>query len=206
MLSRVLVKLTPQTRPAGAYLVVLRSQVVAPLLHRLCCDKPVAADPGGVVSEYGTEMAGGLGPGARIAGYLVGARIGAGPTGVVFAATDQRLARQLALRILRPGLAPGIEFRRRFLIEGRVAAHIDHPNILPVYDVADVNGVAFIAMRLAQGGSVRSSADRLGVLPADQVARIISQVAAALDAIHAGGLVHRNVKPTNLLLDSPGAV
>jgi DNA-binding beta-propeller fold protein YncE len=140
-------------------------------------------------------------PGSRIAGYRLEEQIGRGGMAVVFRAYDARLDRRVALKILAPGLALDNAFRQRFIRESKAAAAVDHPNIIPVFDAGEASGVLFIAMRFVQGGDVRSLLDRTGPLSAARATGIISQVASALDAAHARGLVHRDVKPANMLLD-----
>ena len=143
--------------------------------------------------------------GSRIAGYCLEEQIGHGGTAVVFRAQDERLPRQVALKILSPTLAADDEFRHRFIRESRSAAAVDDPHIIPVYEAGDANGVLFIAMRYVPSGDAGTLVRRLGPLPIARVAAIISSVASALDAAHAVGLVHRDVKPANMLVDSrPG--
>jgi tetratricopeptide (TPR) repeat protein len=146
-----------------------------------------------------------LAAGSRIAGYLLEAEIGAGGMAVVFRARDERLDRLVALKVLAPGLAANEEFRRRFLRESRAAAAVDDPHIIPVYEAGEAGGVLFIAMRYVCGGDVRGLLRRGGPLPPGRAAAIISPVACALDAAHGAGLVHRDVKPANMLIDArPG--
>jgi predicted ATPase/class 3 adenylate cyclase len=143
--------------------------------------------------------------GSRIAGYRLEEEIGAGGMAVVFRALDERLDRFVALKLLTPWLAADEEFRRRFLRESRAAAAVDDPHIIPVYEAGEADGVLFISMRYVSGGSVRDLARREGPLPAARAAAIVSPVASALDAAHAASLVHRDVKPANILVDSrPG--
>ncbi len=144
---------------------------------------------------------GGFAPGSRIASYLLEQRIGQGGMAVVFRAHDERLDRTVALKILAPDLAEDEVFRQRFIRESRAAAATDDPHIIPVFEAGEASGALFIAMRFVRGGDVRSLLGRLGPLPPGRVAEIISQVASALDAAHARGLVHRDVKPANMLLD-----
>jgi serine/threonine protein kinase len=147
----------------------------------------------------------GLTPGAVVAGYQLESRIGAGGMAVVFRARDERLGRTVALKVLAPTLAGDGEFRERFIRESRAAAAVDHPHIIPVYGAGEADGILYLAMRYASGGDLRSVMYREGPLPAERAAFLLSPVASALDAAHAAGLVHRDVKPANVLVDtSPG--
>ena len=143
-------------------------------------------------------------PGDKVAGYRVEEQIGQGGMAVVYRALDERLDRRVALKVLAPGFAADNAFRTRFIRESRAAASVDHPNILPVYDAGDAGGCLFISMRYVQGGDVRSLLADGTALPPTRAWNIISQVASALDAAHARDLVHRDVKPANMLIDSSG--
>ncbi|HTZ23815.1 MAG TPA: protein kinase [Streptosporangiaceae bacterium] len=143
--------------------------------------------------------------GSLVAGYRLEDRIGQGGMAVVFRAHDGRLNRRVALKLLAPVLAADAAFRQRFVGESLAAAAVDDPHIIPVFEAGEADGVLFIAMRYVAGGDVLSLVRRGGPLPLSQVAAIISPVASALDAAHAAGLVHRDVKPANMLLDvAPG--
>jgi hypothetical protein len=144
----------------------------------------------------------GIVPGARIAGYVLEAQIGQGGMAVVFRARDERLDRKVALKFLAPWLAADEEFRRRFDLESRLAAAVNNPHIIPVFRADEADGILFLAMPYVAGGDVGSLVRSQGALPPARAVEIVSQVASALDAAHRRGLVHRDVKPSNLLLDA----
>ncbi|GGX59619.1 serine/threonine-protein kinase [Streptomyces fructofermentans] len=138
--------------------------------------------------------------GRQIAGYRIEREIGRGGMAVVYRAKDLRLDRTVALKLLAPELARNDTFRKRFTHESRVAAAIDHPHIVPVFEAGETEGVLYIAMRYVAGSDLRHLLDREGPLPAGVATRIAVQVASALDAAHDHGLVHRDVKPGNILV------
>jgi serine/threonine protein kinase len=137
----------------------------------------------------------------RLADYHLEERIGAGGMAVVFRARDERLERRVALKVLAPALAGDEAFRQRFIRESRAAAAVDDPHIIPVFEAGEADGVLFLAMRYVPGGDVRTLVRRSGPLSPAQALAIISPVASALDAAHSAGLVHRDVKLANILLD-----
>lgn len=145
---------------------------------------------------------------AIIGGYQVDDVIGRGGMGVVYKATQVALGREVALKLINPVFAGDPIFRARFRGESRAAAAIEHPNVIPVYEAGEDDGLLYIAMRFVDGIDLGTLVERGGPLPPTQAILIVSQIAAALDAAHAKQLVHRDVKPANILLttaDSPHA-
>ena len=138
--------------------------------------------------------------GRQIASYRIEREIGRGGMAVVYRARDLRLDRTVALKLLAPELARNDTFRNRFSHESRVAAAIDHPHIVPVFEAGETDGVLYIAMRYVEGSDLRHLLDRQGPLTLPTALRIAAQVASALDAAHEHGLVHRDVKPGNILV------
>ncbi|GAA2147339.1 hypothetical protein GCM10009760_38150 [Kitasatospora kazusensis] len=138
--------------------------------------------------------------GQQLAGYRLGRVIGRGGMAVVYQAEDLRLGRTVAVKLLAPELARNDVFRQRFARESKIAAAIDHPNIVPVYEADEADGMLYIAMRYVRGRDLRVLLDGQGPLSVRQTVRITTQVASALDAAHAHDLVHRDVKPGNILI------
>ncbi|MGW6705919.1 serine/threonine-protein kinase [Streptomyces sp. NPDC054956] len=138
--------------------------------------------------------------GKEIAGYRIERLIGRGGMAVVYSAKDLRLDRTVALKLIAPERVRDEVFRRRFTHESRVAARIDHPHIVPIFEAGETDGILYIAMRYVAGLDLRALLDREGPLPVATAVRIAAQVASALDAAHAHDLVHRDVKPGNILV------
>jgi predicted Ser/Thr protein kinase len=141
--------------------------------------------------------------GDTLGGYTLESLLGRGGMGSVYLATHERLGRRVALKVIAPELAHDDDFRARFLREARLAASLDHPHVIPVYDAGEVDGVLFIAMRYVRGSTLQRVLQEAAALPVAETVRIAEQVGSALDAAHAAGLVHRDVKPANVLLAEP---
>jgi ABC-type branched-subunit amino acid transport system substrate-binding protein/DNA-binding beta-propeller fold protein YncE len=142
-----------------------------------------------------------IGPGATFAGYRVEELVGRGGMGVVYRATDLSLERPVALKLIAPELAQDERFRGRFLREPRLAAALDHPNVIPIYEAGEHDGQLYLAMRYVEGSDLKTVLEHEGRLSPERVVAVLAQVAGALDAAHRRGLVHRDVKPANVLLD-----
>ena len=141
-----------------------------------------------------------LAPTDIIAGYRLEQIVGRGGMGVVYRATQLALERPVAIKLIATEHAQDADFHERFKSESRIAASIEHPNVIPVYEAGEDDGLLFIAMRLVDGVDLQQLLARSGPLEPARAARVIGQVAGALDAAHARGLVHRDVKPANVLL------
>src|SRR3954454_9748593 len=120
--------------------------------------------------------------------------------GVVYRATQLALGRPVALKLISPKLAADPHFRERFQRESRLAASIDHPTVIPVYEAGEADGSLFLSMRWVEGSDLETLIRRGGGMEPERAVRIVCQVAAALDAAHSRGLIHRDVKPANVLV------
>ncbi len=140
--------------------------------------------------------------GREILGYSVESLVGRGGMGVVYRAYDLRLKRSVALKLVAPERSQDDEFRTRFLAETELATSLEHPNVVPIYDAGEVDGQLYLAMRYVEGSDLKALLARDGTLEPARAVAIAGQVAAALDAAHEHGLVHRDVKPSNVLLDA----
>ncbi len=143
--------------------------------------------------------------GLTVAGYRIDGLLARGGMGVVYRATHLGLERPVALKVISRDLADREGFRERFLRESRLAASLDHPSVVPVYDSREVDGELIVAMRLVGGGDLRRLLDREGPLEPARAIALLGQVGEALDAAHAAGIVHRDVKPHNVLIEGDRA-
>ena len=139
--------------------------------------------------------------GDELLGYRIEAFVGRGGMGVVYRAHDPRLKRSIALKLIAPELSGDARFCERFLAETELAASLEHPNVVPIHEAGDVEGQLYIAMRYVEGVELKTLLQQQERLEPGRALAICGQVAAALDAAHQRGLVHRDVKPSNVLLD-----
>jgi len=144
--------------------------------------------------------------GDEFAGYRLVALIGHGGMSIVYRAEHIGLGRTVALKLLSPELSRDASFRERFERESRIAAALEHPNVIPIYEAGEQDGVLFIAMRYVGGADLKTRLKRDGPLEPDQAASLVAQVAAALEAAHHQDLVHRDVKPANILVADDAGV
>ena len=141
-----------------------------------------------------------LSAGDEFAGYRIERRLGRGGMGVLYLAIEPGLERRVALKLIAPEAAADEVFARRFAEESKIAASIEHPNVVPIYAAGEEDGTPFIAMRYVSGSDLGRRLAREGRLESALAVALIAQVGNGLDAIHAAGLVHRDVKPANVLL------
>ncbi len=152
--------------------------------------------PGGTGAE--------LGAGDRLGPYVVEARLGHGATGIVFRAVRDGDGRAVALKVLRRPLSADEQFVRRFLREAAVARAVANSHLVPIVEAGEAEGRHYLASEYVEGGSLRDRLAEVGVLPLRDVARLAAGIGAALDALHEADLVHRDVKPSNVMLDAEG--
>jgi serine/threonine protein kinase len=144
------------------------------------------------------------GVGSTLGSYRVDAELGQGGMGVVYRAEDLRLRRMVALKVLRASRADDDGYRERFLRESRLAASIEHAAIVPIYEAGETDGLLYIAMRFVDGVDLAELLRREGPLAPERAVTLVGQLGSALDAAHARGLIHRDVKPSNALIGTDG--
>jgi serine/threonine protein kinase len=150
-------------------------------------------------AQSGTELA----PGDTVGPYRIDGVLGVGGMGRVYRATAPG-GEAVALKLVKSDLARDIVFRKRFDREARIAQRVSHPNLVPVLDTGEENGIPYLTQRFIQGGSLADQIEQQGPLPIESALRGVSEVAGALDALHANDLIHRDVKPANILVDEQG--
>jgi Protein kinase domain/Kelch motif/Galactose oxidase, central domain len=143
--------------------------------------------------------------GNQIGDYRIEGFVRRGGMALVYAARDLRLDRRVALKLLAPEFSQDENFRERFLRESRFAAALDHPNIVPIYSAGEVDGLLYIAMRFVRGSDLGLLLDEQGPLRPDRALAILDPIADALDTAHTAGLIHRDVKPGNILITAAAA-
>ncbi len=142
--------------------------------------------------------------GRKLGRYVLSRKIGAGGMAEVWEAFDEGLHRSVAVKVVRDEIAGEAEFRERFIREARLAAQLEHPRILPIYDFGTEGGVTYLVMPLLPGGSLKERIS--GPMPADEAVEALAAIAAALDHAHGRGVLHRDVKPSNVLVDASGSL
>ncbi|MBV8956166.1 MAG: serine/threonine protein kinase [Solirubrobacterales bacterium] len=147
-----------------------------------------------------------LSPGSTFAGYQVENVVGLGGIGILYRARQLRLDRLVALKLVEPDVARDPVVRERLRREARAVASLDHPNVVPLYEAGEEDGNVYIVTRWIEGTELGTLIQRDGPLPAAQAARVAAQIASALEIAHERGLIHRDVKPSNVILTSDGHV
>jgi serine/threonine protein kinase len=142
--------------------------------------------------------------GDEFGGFRIEGTLGHGGMGIVYLATELRLERQVALKVIRSDLAGNDDFRARFRSESRTAAAVEDPRVVTVFGAGEVDGLLYVSMRYVPGRDLGRIVEADGPLPPEDAARLIAQVADGLDAVHSAGLVHRDVKPHNVIVDEEG--
>jgi predicted Ser/Thr protein kinase len=151
-----------------------------------------------VIARLGPEI------GDSFGSYRIESVLGRGGMGTVYLALHEQLARRAAIKVIAPQYAHDEDFRARFLIESQLAASLDHPNVIPIFDAGEIEGLLYLAMRYVPGRSLDTLLEERESLPLEEVVAIADQIGGALDAAHAEGLLHRDVKPANILIAEPG--
>ena len=146
-----------------------------------------------------------LGPGDRLGPYLLQDVLGEGGMGVVFRAIRESDGLEIALKVLRPELSHDETFRRRFVHEARAAGEVRHKHLVPIIDAGEADDRPYLAVAFVDGRTLEDRLVAEGPLPVDDVVRIVAHVASGLDALHAAEIVHRDVKPSNVMLDVEGS-
>jgi serine/threonine-protein kinase len=146
-----------------------------------------------------------LEPGSRLGAYRLEERLGEGGMGVVFRAVREPEGDEVALKVLRAELSADETFRKRFVHEARAAGEVRHKHLVPITDAGEAEGRPYLAVAFVRGETLEARLASVGPLPLPDMVRVVAHVASGLDALHAGGIVHRDVKPSNVMIDEKGS-
>jgi serine/threonine protein kinase len=155
-----------------------------------------------VIASGGTKRE--LEPGDSLGGYRLESVLGEGGMGLVFRATRTADGREVALKVLKLDLADDLLFQHRFRQEARAAAEVHEPHLVPIIEASDADGRHYLAVDYMDGGSLTDRIAESGTLGGAELVRVVSEVAAGLDALHEAGIVHRDIKPQNILFSADG--
>jgi serine/threonine protein kinase len=144
-------------------------------------------------------------PGDRVGQYRIEEPLGEGGMGVVFRAIRDTDGQEVALKLLRSELGHDDVFRQRFVHEARAAGEVQHRHLVPIVDAGEADGRSYLAVEFVRGQTLEAVIAREGPLPVDRVVRLVSHVGSGLDALHRAGIVHRDVKPSNVMIDEHGS-
>jgi serine/threonine protein kinase len=146
-----------------------------------------------------------LEPGHRLGAYRLEERLGEGGVGVVFRAIKEPEGNEVALKVLRAELSADETFRRRFVHEARAAGEVQHKHLVPITDAGEAEGRPYLAVAFVRGQTLEARLASDGRMTLEDVVRVVAHVASGLDALHASGIVHRDVKPSNVIIDETGS-
>jgi serine/threonine protein kinase len=167
---------------------------------------PVRPDSAGAAARHGyPSIVADLEPGRRLGAYRLEERLGEGGVGVVFRAIKEPEGDEVALKVLRAELSADETFRRRFVHEARAAGEVRHKHLVPITDAGEAEGRPYLAVAFVRGQTLETRLASDGPMSLEDVVRVVAHVASGLDALHAGGIVHRDVKPSNVIIDETGS-
>jgi serine/threonine protein kinase len=143
--------------------------------------------------------------GSKVGPYRIESILGEGGMGVVYRAVTEANGEIVALKVLKSQLAADQVYRQRFVHEARAAGEVSHPNLVSIMEAGEADGLTFLAVRYVAGSTLAKKISAAGTLPIDEILLMVTEIGAALDALHAAGVVHRDIKPSNIIVDDKGA-